>query len=119
MRKALQARDGERFCCRGTVERLGSKRAFRGPNIPTVLIRDLVDTATGEQLADHLWMTVGQLAEGIAPADRIEFDARVTRYTKGYRGRRTDDARQPPTLLSVPGPNTSRAWKERLGQPSA
>lgn len=88
MRRELQKRDGARFRCRATVGRFGSKTAFRGPPVPTVLLRDIVDAGSGAPLADHLWFDQGKWSSGLVAGDTVEFDARATDYIKGYRGRR-------------------------------
>jgi hypothetical protein len=92
MRAALAAHEGirETFC--GTVVRFGSKANFKGYPQPTLLIKEIKETATGKFLADHLWFTVGKrLAELYLQADDIiQFDARVTPYEKGYKGYRDD-----------------------------
>jgi phage tail sheath gpL-like len=91
MREAMQSREGERgkFC--GTVERFGTKTAYRGPAIPTVLIVDVRD-ASGALMTDHLWMTVGKqiAALSLVAGDTVEFEARITSYEKGYFGYRDD-----------------------------
>ncbi len=89
-RVKLMVRDGQRFRVRAKVERFGSKRTFRGSLVETILLVDLADTATGDLLTDHLWMTAGKWSSGLSAGDRVTFDARVASYTKGYRGRRDD-----------------------------
>ncbi len=93
MRHELGELEQQRMHFRGFFERYGSKNAFRGDPLTTLLLRDICLAETGEWIADHLWFTetkgfkaVGPLKEG----DCIEFDARVTRYRKGYAGRRED-----------------------------
>lgn len=71
--------------------RFGSRRAYKGPPIVTVLLGN-VRTGSGRFLCDHVWMDCGkrfddlQLSEG----DQVQFVARVSTYWKGYRGRRED-----------------------------
>ena len=36
------------------------------------------------------WMTIGNWSRNLKIGDKIEFDARVTTYMKGYMGRRDD-----------------------------
>lgn len=89
-RKELQKREGARFRCRATVERFGTKASFRGPPVPTILLRNIADVASGTLLSDHLWFTCGKWSAGLAVGDIVEFDARVGDYIKGYQGRRED-----------------------------
>jgi hypothetical protein len=90
MRKALRKREGERFRVRCQIDRFGTKRAFKGAPVPTVLLKNLHDAITGDLLTDHLWFTAGKWCQGLRIGDTIEFDARVGAYLKGYQGRRED-----------------------------
>jgi len=92
MRKGLQKLDGQRRTFAGTFERYGSKTSYRGPPKVTLLFSNICDSS-GREVADHVWFTetqgfkrLGTLEQGC----RVQFDARVTEYTKGYRGRRED-----------------------------
>jgi hypothetical protein len=86
-RHELQKRDGTRFRCRATIERFGTKTAFKGPPIPTILLRDIVDAGTGTLLTDHLWFTAGKWSTGLTLGNTFEFEVRSADYVKGYRGR--------------------------------
>jgi hypothetical protein len=79
----------QRHTYQGRVERFGTKPAYRGPPQTTVLLVEVCDAA-GRQVTDHLWLTVGKrlAALQLQPGDLVQFDARVTTYTKGYKGRR-------------------------------
>jgi hypothetical protein len=92
VREFLKEREGKRGRFSGTVKRLGSKPAYRGAPLPTLLLVDVRDEA-GTLVTDHLWFTVRkQMKElNLQPGDKIEFTARVKPYVKGYRGRREDD----------------------------
>lgn len=96
LREELKSREGKRGKFSGTVYRFGSKPAYKGAPMVTVLLRDVRDEQ-GTQVTDHLWFTVRkQLRElGLEPGDRVEFMARVMPYHKGYRGRREDDDERP------------------------
>ncbi len=54
MRELLKNLDGRRITVTAKVERFGSKTAFKGPPLKTILLTDLRGTAN-EVLADHLW----------------------------------------------------------------
>ena len=79
-RRELEKRDGTRFRCRAVVDRFGSRSAFRGPPVQTVLLRDVVDADAGVMLADHLWFPIGKWSSGLAAGDIFEI--------KVYQGRR-------------------------------
>ena len=87
-RKELEKRDGMRFRCRAVVDRFGTKPAFKGPPVQTILLRDVVDADTGTLLTDHLWFTIGKWSAGLTAGDIFEFEARAADYIKGYQGRR-------------------------------
>jgi hypothetical protein len=78
---------------RGTFARMGSKHAYRGPDLPTVLLQTIIEVQTGRVVSDHLWMNYTEGFKAIAPlveGDVIEFEARVKPYEKGYKGRREE-----------------------------
>ena len=89
-RKELEKRDGTRFRCRAVVDGFGTKTAFRGPPVQTILLCNVVDADTGALLTDHLWFTKGKWSAGLAAGDIFEFEARAADYIKGYQGRRDD-----------------------------
>jgi hypothetical protein len=92
MREELQKRNGKRGSFTGTVKSFGSKPAYRGPALITMLLVDVCDES-GAEVTDHLWFVVRkQLAAlNLQTGDKIQFVARVKEYIKGYRGRRDDD----------------------------
>lgn len=96
MRKALGARNGERFRVTATVERFGHKNGWNA-DVRTVLLKDVRDANTDVVLTDHLWFTAGIWANELREGDRIVFTARATRYEKGYFGRR-EDVYVPPSV---------------------
>jgi hypothetical protein len=92
MRKALKARNGVRTTFRGTFVRSGTKRGYTGKTLTTLLFKDITD-ADGNVVSDHLWFNYTKGFEKLSPwqpGDIVEFDARVTCYTKGYAGYRED-----------------------------
>ncbi|HLJ87722.1 MAG TPA: hypothetical protein VKZ53_12930 [Candidatus Angelobacter sp.] len=88
MRDKLGEISGTRTSFSATFVRFGRKRAFKGPPIRTALFQNICDSA-GKQMCDHIWFTLGLQLESLnlSPGDCIKFCARVTTYTKGYRGR--------------------------------
>lgn len=96
MREGLAKRNGLRTLYRGTVVRFGSKPSYRGPAMPTILLRDVTDSR-GEVVADHLWFTYGKSFArlDLQPGDVVEFVARAEPYVRGYQGRRDDVGDRP------------------------
>jgi hypothetical protein len=106
MRKLLKQQEGRRGEFRGTVAQFGTKSANLGPDLPTMLLRD-VKNEMGQIVTDHLWMTVGtQLSRvNMQVGEELVFAARVTRYEKGYKGSREGVFAAPPATdyrLSYP-----------------
>jgi hypothetical protein len=95
-REELKPLNGQRLRFRARIERFGTKKAYRGWPIETMLLADVCVAATGQQVTDHLWFRVGtterraKWARNLAAGMVIEFDARVDSYWSGYCGRRED-----------------------------
>lgn len=89
MRLNLKSLEGERRRFVGAVDQYGSKRGHKGPE-ETILLKDIRDMATNDLLTDHAWLTVGKQLRKLRArtGDRLEFDATITSYTKGYSGHR-------------------------------
>jgi hypothetical protein len=87
MREKLATLDGARTEWSGTFSRFGSKTAFKGPPLKTVLLVDIRD-AVGQPATDHLWFNLTKefAALDLQPGDRVKFNARVADYWKGYEG---------------------------------
>jgi hypothetical protein len=92
MREGLAKIEGSRRMFQGVFVRFGKKRGFKGP-LTTILLKDIQDIVARKVVTDHLWFTMGKrmarldLKEG----DVVKFEARVTEYLKGYKGRRDED----------------------------
>jgi hypothetical protein len=91
MRKELARKEGSRETFTGAFVRFGFKSAYRGRDKPTLLLRD-VKQADGKIVTDHLWFNLTKEFEraGLSEDDVVQFDARVKRYEKGYKGWRDD-----------------------------
>jgi len=91
MRKELSKLKNQRKKFIGVFERFGTKRAYRGPDLQTVLLKD-IKNENGEILCDHLWfnLTKGFGIIKLKQGDIVEFEARVKSYEKGYKGYRDD-----------------------------
>ena len=90
VRKALQAKEGQRSLYIGEFRRIGSKRGYKG-NIVTIIWKDVRDE-TGQIVVDYLWsnMTKAFKQADLKPGDLVEFRATVKKYIKGYQGKRKD-----------------------------
>ena len=90
MRKKLARVDGERKSFRATFSRIGKKTNYRGYSEATLLLTHVVDAATNEIVADHIWFTYSKAFDKLAlkERDHLEFEARVREYRKGYVSRR-------------------------------
>lgn len=91
MRKELGNIAGVRKRFTATFERFGTKSAFKGPPIKTLLFVNVRDKYQKEY-ADHIWFTNNKQFEklNLKEGDKISFDARVVEYYKGYKGHRED-----------------------------
>lgn len=110
MRKVLRESLGDRKKFSGIFVRLGKKKNYQGYTEETVLIRSITDLEDGKVVADHLWFayTKGFQQVSLEAGVRIEFEARVKKYAKGYRNtqskidnRTTDYKLSHPTKISL------------------
>ncbi|MGE5496525.1 MAG: hypothetical protein ACM3Q2_00520 [Syntrophothermus sp.] len=87
MRNELKEMDGERSTFTGVFVRFGTKTGFKGTE-ETILLKNVLDTE-GKPVADHLWfnLTKGFEKLGLKAGDKIQFDARVKKYARGFKGR--------------------------------
>jgi hypothetical protein len=88
VREALKAQEGIRGTFSGTVDRFGTKSAFRGPPLPTVMLREVKD-ASGKIVADHLWMTVGKQINALLLQTGDEAIVAIERMSTMSRSRQT------------------------------
>jgi len=86
MRKKLAEKNGERLMFTGTVERFGTAKNWHGYPERTILVKDIVFTDSENFATDHLWFKVGKIISrmNLKEGDKIQFEARVSRYIKGY-----------------------------------
>lgn len=87
MRGKLKAIDGERRTFYGEFVRLGVKSGYKGTE-ETLLLKSIYDTS-GIFITDHLWfnLTKGFEKLDLKPGDKVQFDARVQSYTRGFKGK--------------------------------
>jgi len=93
MREELAKLHGKRRRFQGIFVRFGQKAGYKYP-LTTILLKDVVDIASGKLVTDHLWFTMGKQFEALdlKEGDVVRFNARVIEYEKGYRGRQDEDA---------------------------
>jgi hypothetical protein len=96
VRKDLSVYNDERRRFRGNVARFGKKVNFKGYSEETILVRNVEDIMTGDRVTDHVWFTFTKGFENaeVREGDRIEFDARVKAYKKGYVNKSLKTAKQ-------------------------
>ena len=93
MRKELKAIGmQERYTFVGEFVREGLKNSFKGPPLPTVLLKEIRLKDSDKIITDHLWFnkTKGFDVLNLKEGDIVQFDARVNSYIKGYQGYRED-----------------------------
>lgn len=86
MRKELAKEKGNRKQFKAIFSRIGKKTNFKGYSEETILLTNIIDTATNSQVADHVWFsyTQGFIKASLTPGDTLELEARVKEYKKGY-----------------------------------
>jgi len=92
MREELAKIHGCRRLFEGVFERFGTKSGYKGP-LKTLCLLNVRDVVAKKVVTDHLWFTVGKRLAGLGlqKGDIVRFEARVTMYEKGYRGRHGED----------------------------
>ena len=110
MRKILAKDAGPRKTFIGTFARTGKKINYNGYSEDTILLTNIVDAETKEQVCDHIWFSYTKAFEKITLKEGclISFDARVKEYSKGYVNRkmqinqkRTDFKLSHPTKVTL------------------
>ena len=86
MRKELAAESGNRKKFSAMFSRIGKKVNFKGYSEETILLKNVIDLETNAVVADHVWFSYTQDFEkaSLSLGDRLEFEARVKEYRKGY-----------------------------------
>jgi len=86
MRIGLAKQDGERKRFKATFGRLGRRVGYKGYSEETILLKDVRDLETDKIVTDHVWFAFTKGFQTIALSEdvKIEFEARVKKYTKGY-----------------------------------
>jgi len=86
MRSQLKNDAGKRKKFIATFERLGKKAGYTGHSEETILLKNVTDTETNKIVTDHVWFsfTKGFQDARLTEGTKVEFEARVKEYTKGY-----------------------------------
>ena len=119
MREKLAAIKGQRARFRAKFDGF-HERTKRGFVIKSVILVNVTDAITGAEVCDHVWMRRGKQFDGLGLqiGDRVEFEARVEGYWKGYGGpeeQRYDYGLKFPTLVrKLATPNQTLAAMEQL-----
>ncbi len=88
MRKKLEKIQNIRKTFVGIFERFGNKTNWHGFPEATILLVDVKDL-NGKKVTGHIWFNLTKGFQKICPlkeGDKIQFDARVKDYIKGYAG---------------------------------
>lgn len=88
MRKNLKTignKERHRYCAE--VAKFGWKSGWNEAE-PTILLKDIKLYKSDEVIVDHLWFSLGKQFRdlNLKEGDIISFDARVSKYVKGYMG---------------------------------
>lgn len=87
MRKELKKLNGKRLMFSAVVHGFGT-RHFKDKEIPTILFREVYELSSEKLVADHLWFTKGKAWSNLSVGSKVQFEARVKEYEKGYKGSR-------------------------------
>lgn len=89
MRKKLATEEGQRKKFTAIFSRIGKKTNYRGYMEETILLTDIVDLETNSVVTEHVWFTFtkGFQDSRMKTGDRIQFEARIKKYLKGYVNR--------------------------------
>ena len=111
MRKDLAKQVGERKKFQATFVRFGKKTNYQGFAEETVLLKNIVDLDSNKIVAEHVWFTYTKTFQQVhlTTGMLIEFEARIKKYTKGYKNSRYKiDQRTEDYKLSHPTKITSK-----------
>lgn len=97
MRTELKKLENQRLRFTAKIDRFGERNNFKGVIVPTILLKDISLVGEDKVLSDHIWFTKGKSWDGFCVGSRIEFDARISEYKKGYKGHRVDVLDSPVT----------------------
>jgi hypothetical protein len=110
VRKELAKQVGDRKKFQATFVRFGKKTNYQGFAEETILLKNILDLESNKIVTEHLWFAYTKNFQRIPLTEGtyIEFEARVKKYTKGYKSskykidQRTEDYKlSHPTKISL------------------
>ena len=93
MRKELSKLNELRKTFTGTFKRYGTKTNWHGFPEKTLLFVNVLDS-NKKLVTDHIWFKITKGFEKLGELkdnDKIQFDARVKSYIKGWHGRKAEE----------------------------
>ena len=86
MRSELGKEEGQRKKFIATFSHTGKKINYKGHSEKTILLKNVIDSETKTVVTDHVWFsfTKGFQNAALEEGVRIEFEARIKKYSKGY-----------------------------------
>jgi hypothetical protein len=86
LRRELKKLNEKRILFTAVVDRFGKKNGWQGKQEDTILLKDVRFADSQKMATDHIWFTIGKIIhfEGLREGDKIQFEARIGEYTKGY-----------------------------------
>ena len=90
MRKKLKPYLNQRVRFKAIVESFGKKASFRGDDVDTVLLSNVIIVEGNIHATNHIWITKTKMWQTIEIGDVVNFNAKVVAYTKGYKGYKTN-----------------------------
>jgi hypothetical protein len=86
MRKELQKQEGQRKKFNAVFVKVGSKRNYHGYAEETILLKNIRDVESQKIVTDHVWFSYTKTFQSIPLTEgvRLEFEARIKEYKKGY-----------------------------------
>lgn len=90
MRKLLASEKGERKKFHAVFSQFGKKVNYQGYTDRTILLLNIMDAETNNIVTDHIWFsyTKGFEKINLEPGLKVEFEARIKAYKKGYVNRK-------------------------------
>jgi hypothetical protein len=111
VRKDLANQVGERKKFQAIFVRFGKKTNYHGFAEETILLKNIVDLESNKVVTEHVWFSYTKNFQHLSLINgmRIEFEARIKKYVKGYKNSRYKiDERTEDYKLSHPTKITSK-----------
>jgi hypothetical protein len=87
-REVMKSLVGQQSTFLGKFSTYGNKQGGKNRRLPTICLEEIIDEK-GNPVTDHSWLSLTREIRALAlgPGDCVEFVAKVTEYTKGYKGK--------------------------------